>query len=88
MTFERSLTPEDATAFRILCIFSDASNEAFRACAYFTWRTESNEYVTRFIAAKSRVATETADHTPPRATSSGTGHQAISVQSRRVKNSI
>ena len=56
VTFKRSLTPQDATALPILCIFSDASNEAFGACAYFTWRTESNEYVTRFIAAKSRVA--------------------------------
>ena len=74
VTFERSLIPEDATALPILCIFPDASNEAFGACAYFTWRTESNEYVTRFIAAKSRV-----DYTPPRATSSGTAHQAISV---------
>ena len=46
VTFERSLTPEDATALPILCIFSDASNEAFGACAYFTWRTESNAYVT------------------------------------------
>lgn len=56
VTFERSLTPEDATAHPMLCIFSDASNEAFGACAYVRWQTESNEYVTRFIAAKSRVA--------------------------------
>ena len=55
-TFERSLTPVDAIALPILCIFSDASNEAFGACAYVRWLTESNEYVTRFIAAKSRVA--------------------------------
>ena len=56
VTFERSLTPVDAIALPILCIFSDASNEAFGACAYVRWLTESNEYVTRFIAAKSRVA--------------------------------
>jgi len=56
VTFERSLTPVDAIALPILCIFSDASNEAFGACAYVRWRTESNEYDTRFIAAKSRVA--------------------------------
>ena len=55
VTFERSLTPEDAITPPILSIFSDASNEAFGACAYVRWRTESNEYVTRFIAAKSRV---------------------------------
>ena len=56
VTFERSLTPEDAIALPILCIFSDASNEAFGACAYVRWLTESNECVTRFIVAKSRVA--------------------------------
>ena len=28
-TFERSLTPVDAIALPILCIFSDASNKAF-----------------------------------------------------------
>ena len=56
MTFERSLTPVDAIGLPILCIFSDASNEAFGACAYVRWWTESNEYDTRFIAAKSRVA--------------------------------
>ncbi|XP_068723496.1 uncharacterized protein [Montipora capricornis] len=56
VTFERSLTPADAIALPILCIFSDASNEAFGTCAYVRWRTESNEYDTRFIAAKSRVA--------------------------------
>ena len=56
MTFERSLTPADAIALPILCIFSDASNEAFGACAYVRWRTDSNKYDTRFIAAKSRVA--------------------------------
>ena len=56
VTFERSLTPVDAIALPILCIFFDASNEAFGACAHVRWRTESSEYVTRFIAAKSRVA--------------------------------
>ena len=34
VTFERSLTPVDAIALPILCIFSDASKEAFGACAY------------------------------------------------------
>ena len=56
VTFERSITPVDAIALSILCIFSDASNEAFGACASVRWRAESNEYDTRFIAAKSIVA--------------------------------
>ena len=37
MTFERFLTPVDAIGLPILCIFSDASNEAFGACAYVRW---------------------------------------------------
>ena len=56
ITFERSLTPADAIEVPTLCIFSDASNEAFGTCAYIRWRTGSNKYDTRFIAAKSRVA--------------------------------
>ena len=56
VTFERSLTPVDAIEVPTLCIFSDASNEAFGTCAYIRWRTGSNKYDTRFIAAKSRVA--------------------------------
>ena len=46
----------DAIEVPTLCIFSDASNQAFGACAYIRWRTGSNKYDTRFIAAKSRVA--------------------------------
>ena len=47
VTFERSFTPVDMIALPILCIFSDASNENFGACAlYVRWRTEGNEYDT------------------------------------------
>lgn len=56
VTFERFLTPVDAIGLPTLCFFSDASNEAFGTCAYIRWQTESNEYHTRSIAAKSRVA--------------------------------
>ena len=56
VTFERSLTPADAIEVPTLCIFSDASNEAFGTCAYIRWGTGSNKYDTRFIATKSRVA--------------------------------
>ena len=56
VTFKRSLTSVDAIEVPTLCIFSDASNQAFGACAYIRWRTGSNKYDTRFIAAKSRVA--------------------------------
>ena len=56
VTFERSLTPATAIGDPTLCIFSDASNEAFGACAYIKWKTARDSFVTRFIAAKSRVA--------------------------------
>ena len=43
---------EDAT----LCIFSDASREAFESCAYIRQKGENNKYAVKLIAAKSRVA--------------------------------
>ena len=54
--FQRSLTPPQVIETPILCIFSDASQEAFGACAYIRWKKESSSYDIRFIAAKSRVA--------------------------------
>lgn len=54
--FPRCLTPADAMGCPMLCIFADASREAFGACAYVRWRTSKGGYDVRFIAAKSRVA--------------------------------
>ena len=56
VTFERSLTPDMVIGAPVLCIFSDASIEAFGTCAYIQLETETNSFVTRFVAAKSRVA--------------------------------
>lgn len=56
VSFERCLTPPDAVGQPILCVFSDASEEAFGACAYARWQLSSGEFGVRFIAAKSRVA--------------------------------
>ena len=56
VTFERPLTPPQVIGAPTLCIFSDASNEAFGACAYIRWQTESSSFNIRFIAAKSKVA--------------------------------
>ena len=56
ITFERSLTPNNVIGSPTLCIFADASIEAFGACAYVRWETETNTFVVRFVAAKSRVA--------------------------------
>ena len=56
VTFERSLTPDTVIGSPVLCIFSDASIVAFGACAYIRWEAETNTFITRFIAANSRVA--------------------------------
>ncbi|XP_068757432.1 uncharacterized protein [Montipora capricornis] len=54
--FERCLTPPDAVGQPILCVFSDASEEAFGACAYARCQLSSREFGFKFIVAKSRVA--------------------------------
>ena len=55
--FPRSLTCADAEEPPMLCIFSDASQYAFDACAYSQLRVNDDQYQVRLIAAKSRVAT-------------------------------
>lgn len=37
-------------------VFSDASQEAFGACAYVRQKTKQSTYEVNFVAAKSRVA--------------------------------
>ena len=56
VSFERCLSPNDVVGKPLLCIFSDASMDAFGACAYLRWETNNGDYQTRFVAAKSRVA--------------------------------
>jgi hypothetical protein len=56
ISFERCLTPSTAIGPPTLCIFSDASLEAFGAVAYVRWMLENGKFDVRFIAAKSRVA--------------------------------
>lgn len=52
----RCLTPTGATGCPMICIFADASKDAFGACAYLRWQVEEGRYEVRFLAAKSRVA--------------------------------
>ena len=54
--FPRSLTPQDVQGKPILCIFSDASEDAFGTCAYLRWIANEGNYDVRFVTAKSRVA--------------------------------
>ena len=57
VSFQRSLSPhQPAEHWPALCIFADASQGAFGACAYISWMTIKEEYDVRFVAAKSRVA--------------------------------
>ena len=56
ITFQRSLCCTDATEPSMMCVFSDASQDAFGACAYIRQRTNGDKYHVRLIAAKSRVA--------------------------------
>ena len=89
VTFKRSLTSVDAIQVPTLFIFSDASNEAFKACAYIRWRTGSNKYDTRFIAAKSRVAQlklMTIPHLEQQAAVHG--HQAIPDHNRGITSTV
>ena len=54
--FDRCLTPPNAIGQPVLCVFSDASEDAFGACAYARWQLSTGGFNARFIAAKSRVA--------------------------------
>lgn len=59
LKFPRCVVPtNDTIVERKLCIFSDASPWAFAACAYMRSKTASGKYVSRFIAAKSKVGSE------------------------------
>ena len=55
VSFPRSLTPLNTIGLPTLCIFADASRDAFGACSYLRWK-KSSDYESRFISAKSRVA--------------------------------
>ena len=56
VSFPRSLTPPNTIGPPTLCIFADASRDAFGACSYLRWEKSRGNYESRFISAKSRVA--------------------------------
>lgn len=56
VSFPRSLTPLNTIGLPTLCIFADASRDAFGACSHLRWKKSSGDYESRFISAKSRVA--------------------------------
>lgn len=54
--FKRCLVPSEIPKLPVLCVFSDAPQEAFGACAYIRQRRNQDTYEVNFVAAKSRVA--------------------------------
>jgi hypothetical protein len=56
VSFPRSLTPLNKIGLPTLCIFADASRDAFGACSYLRWEKANGDHECRFISAKSRVA--------------------------------
>ena len=56
VTLKRCLTPPSVEGKPTLCIFSDASENAYGTCAYLRWQTENDGYEVRFVAGKSKVA--------------------------------
>ncbi|KAK3736377.1 hypothetical protein QZH41_006148 [Actinostola sp. cb2023] len=56
VSLERGLFATNAVEPPSLCVFADASQDAFGACAYIRHRKDDGTYAVKFIAAKSRVA--------------------------------
>ena len=56
ISLERCLKPQNARGKPVLCIFCDASEIAYGACAYLRWKTDDDKYEVRFVTAKSKVA--------------------------------
>ena len=54
--FKRCLVPPETPEAPVLCVFSDASQEAFGTCAYVRQKTKQGTYEVNFVAVKSRVA--------------------------------
>ena len=54
--FKRCLVPPEADELPSLCVFADASQEAFGACAYIRHKTKENTCEVTFVSTKSRVA--------------------------------
>ena len=54
--FKRCLVPGETLESPSLCVFSDASQEAFGACAYIRQKTKQDTHEVTFIATKSRGA--------------------------------
>ena len=55
VSFKRCPTVSNAVEPPVLCVFADASQVAFGACAYVRQRKGNEMYAVKFIGAKYRV---------------------------------
>jgi hypothetical protein len=56
IVFQRSTKPTTALGEPSLVLFSDASEEAFGACAYIRWQLQNGSYQSNLLLAKSRLS--------------------------------
>ena len=56
IVFRRSTKPNNAIGEPTLILFSDASEEAFGACAYVRWQIDNGKFQSNLLAAKSRLS--------------------------------
>ena len=52
----RCMKPSDAIGEPILIVFSDASQDAYAACAYVRWKRQSGQFESNLILSKNRLA--------------------------------
>ena len=57
VSLERCLTATNAMEPPMLCVFADASQHAFGACAYVRQRKDDDTYEAKFVVAKTRTST-------------------------------
>ena len=56
LNFKRCIKPHEAVGDPMLITFSDASVDAFGACAYFRWELTNELYESKLVISKTRVA--------------------------------
>ena len=54
--FMRCMKPSDAIGEPILIVFSDASQDAYAACAYVRWELQNDQFESNLILSKNRLA--------------------------------
>ena len=54
--FMRCMKPSDAIGEPVLIVFSDASQDAYGACAYVRWKRRNGQFESNLISSKNRLA--------------------------------